>query len=59
MYEVNEANETNETGNLTYTELETPHTQDLYLAKPLDHPHIHYHSYEDFPPDFYKADFYD
>ena len=54
-----EANETNETGNFAYTELETPHTQDLYLAKPLDHPHIHYHSYEDFPPDFYKADFYD
>ena len=25
----------------------------------MDHPHIHYHSYEDFPPDFYKADFYD
>ena len=37
----------------------TPHSFEPYLAKPLSDPSIHYHSYEDFPPDWYKAEFYD
>lgn len=43
---------------IVYRELETPHSVDPVLAKTLDDPNIFYHSYEDFPPDFYKAEYY-
>ena len=38
--------------------METPHTTDTFKAKKLDDPNVHYHDFSDFPPDFYKADFY-
>lgn len=43
---------------LVYNELETPHTKEPFKAKALDDPNIHYHDFSDFPPDFYKPEFY-
>ena len=39
-------------------ELETPHSFDPIAAKDINDPSIFFHSYEDFPPDFYKAEYY-
>lgn len=41
-----------------FKELETPHSKEVFLAKDTRDPHIYFHEYEDFPPDFYKAEFY-
>jgi hypothetical protein len=43
---------------IAYIPMDTPHTIDAILSKDLDDPNIHYQSYEDFPPDFYKANYY-
>ena len=44
----------------SYMPVETPHhfTPDPLLHMDLNDPHVHFHSYEDFPPDFYKPEFY-
>ena len=44
---------------LHYREVQTAHSLEPYLAKDTDHPSVHFHTYEDFPPDFYKAEFYE
>jgi len=43
---------------LEYYELETAHTKDPIKAKSTNDPNIFFSSYEDFPPDFYKAEYY-
>ena len=43
----------------SYNEIETPHSKEVFKAKPVTDPNIHYHDFSDFPPDFYKADFYE
>ena len=43
---------------ISYIPLDTPHTLDPIQARPIDHPNVRFQSYEDFPPDFYKADYY-
>ena len=45
--------------NLLYHEIETAHTLDPIRVKSTDDPNVFFHSFHDFPPDFYKAEYYD
>ncbi len=41
-----------------YHELETPHSLEPFKSKSLHDPTVHYHDYHDYPPEFYKAEYY-
>ena len=41
-----------------YRELETPHTIEPFKARSINDSTVHYHDYTDFPPEFYKAEYY-
>ena len=41
-----------------YHELVTAHSLEPFKSKPHSDPLIHYHDYQDFPPEFYKAEYY-
>ena len=41
-----------------FEKLEIPHSREPFRAKKTSDPGIYFHEYEDFPPDFYKAEFY-
>lgn len=41
-----------------YHELETPHSLEPFKSKSILDPTVHFHDYHDFPPEFYKAEYY-